>query len=125
LLAEQRPFAIITAIILLGLIVYLIRKRKLREEYALLWLAVGVGVIVLAAWYGLLQWITQLIGAVDPTSTLFIFSLIFLLIISIHFSVVAVSLKNQIRDLTQEIGLLRSELEQKSEEGAGHKRDMS
>jgi hypothetical protein len=124
LLAEQRPFAIITALVLLGLIVYLIRKRKLREEYALLWLAVGAGVIVLAVWYGLLEWITQLIGAVDPTSTLFIFSLIFLLIISIHFSVVNSKMKDQIRDLTQEIGLLRSELEQKDEDGSEHEKDM-
>jgi len=113
LLAEQRPFAIITALVLLGLIVYLIRKRKLREEYALLWLAVGAGVIVLAVWYGLLEWITQLIGAVDPTSTLFIFSLIFLLIISIHFSVVNSKMKDQIRDLTQEIAMLRREVEKK------------
>ena len=113
MLAEQRPFAIITALVLLGLIVYLIRKRKLREEYALLWLAVGAGVIVLAVWYGLLEWITQLIGAVDPTSTLFIFSLIFLLIISIHFSVVNSKMKDQIRDLTQEIAMLRREVEKK------------
>ena len=112
MLDEQRPFAVITALLLLGLIVYLVRRRRLREEYALLWIAVGVAVIVLALWYGLLSWLTRMIGAVDPTSTLFIFSLLFLLVISIHFSVVNSRLKDQIRDLTQEIGLLRQELEE-------------
>ena len=111
MLDEQRPFAVITALLLLGLIVYLVRRRRLREEYALLWIAVGVAVIVLALWYGLLSWLTRMIGAVDPTSTLFIFSLLFLLVISIHFSVVNSRMKDQIRDLTQEIGLLRQELE--------------
>lgn len=111
MLPEQRPFAIVTAVLLLGIIVFLIRRRKLREEYALLWLAVGAGLIVVALWYGLVQWITRIIGAVDPTSTLFIFSLIFLMIISIHFSVVNSRMKDQIKDLTQEIALLRHELD--------------
>lgn len=111
MLPRQIPFAIVTSIVLLLLIVYLIRKRRLREEYALLWLLVGVAVIVLAVWYPLLEWLTRLIGAVDPTSTLFIFSLIFLLVVSIHFSVVHSRMKDQIRDLTQEIALLRGEIE--------------
>ncbi|HUT51871.1 MAG TPA: DUF2304 domain-containing protein [bacterium] len=118
MLPEQRPFAVITALLLLGLIVFLIRRRKLREEYALLWLMVGAAVIALALWPGLLIRITHLIGAVDPTSALFIFSLIFLMIISIHFSIVNSRLKDQIRDLTQEIALLRHEIEEALKEKA-------
>ncbi len=111
MLPEQRPFAILTSILLIGVILYLIRKRKLREEYALLWLAVGVGVIILSVWYGLLEALTKLTGAVDPTSALFLFSLLFLLIMAIHFSIVNSKLKDQIKDLTQEIAILRKEIE--------------
>jgi len=111
LLPEQRPFAILTSLALLTVIVYMIRKRRLREEYALLWLGVGLALIALALWYQLLEGLTRLIGAVDPTSALFIFSLLFLLILSIHFSAVNSRLKDQVKDLTQEIGLLRSEVE--------------
>ncbi len=116
MLREQIPFAIVTAFLLLGLILYLIRKRKLREEYALLWLVVGAGVIALTLYYPLLVWLTALIGAVDPTSTLFLFSLIFLLVLSIHFSIAHSRLKDQIKDLTQELALLRHELESKGRE---------
>jgi hypothetical protein len=121
LLPEQRPFAVITALLLLGLIVYLIRRRRLREEYALLWLIVGVALIVLAIWPALLIGVTHVIGAVDPTSALFIFSLIFLMIVSIHFSIVNSRLKDQIKDLTQEIALLRSEIEEALGEKPGKK----
>ena len=116
MLARQRPFAIITALIFLAIIVYLIRRRKLREEYALIWLIVGIGVIVLASWYQVLAWITHLIGAVQPTTTLFIFALLFLSIVSIHFSIVHSRLSDQIKDLTQELALLRHEMEKLKEE---------
>ncbi|MFO8056164.1 MAG: DUF2304 domain-containing protein [bacterium] len=109
MLPEQRPFAVATSLVLLAVIVYLIRKRKLREEYALLWIAVGAVILVLSVWYSLLEWLTALIGAVDPTSTLFIFSLLFLLIMSLHFSIINSRMKDQIKDLTQEIALLRYE----------------
>lgn len=110
MLPEQRPFAVITSLALLGLIVYLIRRRKLREEYALLWLGVGVATIVLALWYGLLEWLTRLIGAVAPTTTLFIFAILFLSVVAIHFSISLSRLKDQIRDLTQELAILRKDL---------------
>jgi len=121
LLPEQRPFAVLTALALLAVIIFLVRRRKLREEYALLWLIVGGAVLVLSLWYGLLQWLTALIGAVDPTSTLFIFSLLFLLVMSLHFSIINSRLKDQIKDLTQEIGLLRYEISKR--EGEDRERD--
>ncbi len=117
MLPEQRPFAVLTSLVLLAVIVYLIRKRKLREEYSLLWMGVGIAVLVLSLWYGLLKWLTSLIGAVDPTSTLFIFSFLFLLIMSLHFSIINSKMKDQIKDLTQEIALLRYELAKQGKEG--------
>ena len=113
MLAEQRPFAVVTALALLALIVWLIRRRKLREEYALLWPLVGIGTIVLALWYGPLAWFTRLIGAVAPTTTLFIFAILFLAIVSIHFSISLSRLKDQVKDLTQELALLRKDREDK------------
>ena len=117
MLPEQRPFAIIAALLVAAVVVYLIRKRKLREEYSILWLLVAAAIVVVALWYELLEFLTGLIGAVDPTSTLFIFSLLFLLVVSIHFSVVNSRLKDQIRDLTQEIGLLRKEMDERKGQG--------
>lgn len=111
MLPEQRPFAVLTALFLLGLVVYLIRRRKLREEYALLWMLVGTATLGLAFWYGLLQWLTDLIGARTPTTTLFLFALLFLTVLAIHFSVSLSRVRDQLRDLTQEIAILRKDLE--------------
>jgi hypothetical protein len=119
LLPSQRPFAIITALALAALIIYLIRRRRLREEYALLWFAVAAMIVVVSFFYPLVLWLTRLIGAVTPTTTLFMFSILFLLIVSIHFSVVNSRLKDQIKDLTQEIALLRHEVEGRPDHGPG------
>ena len=108
---RQKLFAIAVALLLILLIIELIRRRKLREEYALVWLAVGIGVVLLVWRYAILERVTRLIGAVMPTTTLFLFALFFLLVMAMHFSIKLSKLTGQIKDLTQEIGILRTELE--------------
>ena len=104
----QRVFAIITSIGTFLVVMELIRRRRLREEYALLWVLTTVGMMVLATWYGLIERITQLIGAVAVTTTLFIFALMFLLLISVHFTTVISRLTVQVRRLTQELAILQA-----------------
>ncbi|HET9596462.1 MAG TPA: DUF2304 domain-containing protein [Anaeromyxobacteraceae bacterium] len=101
----QQVFAILLAVATLGGIVELVRRRKLKEEYALLWILTAVGMIVLASWYELIEVLTRVIGAVTPTTTLFIFALFFLLTISVHFSIVISRLTEQVRRLTQELAI--------------------
>lgn len=108
---RQKIFALLAAVGLILLIVELIRRRKLREEYALVWLAVGIGVVILVWQYRILQWLTRLIGAVMPTTTLFLFAFFFLLVMAMHFSIKLSKLTSQVKDLTQELGILRTELE--------------
>jgi hypothetical protein len=105
----QRVFAIVTSIATFLVVMELIRRRRLREEYALLWVFTTVGMMLLATWYGLIEWITQVIGAVAVTTTLFLFALIFLLLISVHFTTVISRLTVQVRRLTQELAILQAE----------------
>lgn len=105
----QRFFAILASLLTFGLVVELIRRRKLREEYALLWLSTTTGMVVLATWYGLIEWITRMIGAVAVTTTLFLFALLFLLMISVHFTTVLSRLTVQVRRMAQEIAILEAE----------------
>ncbi len=105
----QRIFAVVTSVATLVAIVELIRRRRLREEYAFLWIATGAAMVVLASWYGLIEWITGVIGAVTVTTTLFIFALLFLLLTSVHYSMVISRLTYQVRRLAQEVALLRAE----------------
>lgn len=113
---HQQIFAVLTAIIVFLLIVELVRRRRLREEYSWLWLLTGAAMIVLVTWYRLLLYITWVIGAVTPVTTLFLFSWLFLLVIVIHYSVILSKLTIQIKNIAQELALLRSEVE-RSEEG--------
>jgi hypothetical protein len=101
----QQGFAVFLALCTLGGIVELVRRRRLKEEYALLWIATSGGMVILAAWYRLIEVLTRAIGAVTPTTTLFIFALFFLLVISVHFSVVISRLTEQVHRLTQELAI--------------------
>ncbi len=106
---RQRIFALAVAVMLLVAIVELVRRRKLKEEFSILWLAVGAGVIVLAAWYDLQVWLTHLIGAVSSSTTVFLFALLFLALINIHFSVRMSRMTDQVKSLSQTIAILEAE----------------
>ncbi|MDH4207859.1 MAG: DUF2304 domain-containing protein [Anaerolineae bacterium] len=108
---EMKPrfLALAISVLLVVFIVELVRRRKLREEYSWLWLSLSVAMFVLALWPGLLDFITGLIGAVLTTSTLFFFALVFLVLINIQFSVEISSLRSQVKNLAQQLALLREE----------------
>jgi len=112
---HQRLFAILMAIVVVLLIVELVRRRRLREEYSWLWLFTGGVMIVLVVWYRLLLWFRWVIGAGTAVTTLFLFSTMFLLIIAVHYSVIISKLTTQVKNLTQELALLRSEFEMRGE----------
>ena len=109
----QRVFAVITSVATLLVILELVRRRKLKEEYSWLWILTAGTMVVLSSWYGLIERISRLIGAVAGTTTLFLFGLLFLLLISVHFSTVISRLTQQVRRLTQECALLRAELDER------------
>ena len=81
---RQKIFALIAAIALCIFIVEMVRRKKLREEYSWLWLITSLGIIILVIWYDLLVFITRMIGAALPTTTLFVFGLLFLLMLLIN-----------------------------------------
>ena len=105
----QRIFAFAASLATLLFILELVRRRKLKEEYSWLWILTSGSMILLVAFYRAIEWISRLIGAVLPTTTLFIFALLFLLMISVHFSTVISRLTQQVRRLTQELAILTAE----------------
>jgi hypothetical protein len=108
---QQKVFAIIASLLIMALVVELVRRRKLREEYSWLWLLTGGFIILLVVWYDLLVLITHLIGAIAPTTTLFIFGLIFLMLISLHYSIQISKLSHQVKEMAQQLTLLRGQVE--------------
>ncbi|MFZ5862556.1 MAG: DUF2304 domain-containing protein [Nitrospirota bacterium] len=115
---QQKIVAISISLLLFVLIVDLVRRRMLREEYSWLWLLTGVVIIVLASWYRLLVSLTELIGGVLPTSTLFFFGLLFLIIINLYYSTKLSGLYDRVKDVSQELAILKTELKQLSDHDA-------
>ena len=115
MLLQQKIFAIIASLAIYVVIIYLVKKGKLREEYSWLWLLTGAVIILLVIWYDLLLFLTNLIGAVTPTTTIFIFGIVFLMFISLHFAIKISSLSDQVKNLAQKLSLHEAEREGKED----------
>lgn len=91
-------------------VVELIRRGRLKEKYSLLWLFAGAILLFLSASRGALEFIASLLGIFYPPSFLFLIAFLFLLLITLHFSVVISGLSEKNKKLAQELALLRQEL---------------
>lgn len=98
---------IITLAILLG-VLELVRRRRLREEYSLLWIITAVTLAVLNVWDDPLDWLAQLVGIYRPT-VLLVVAVGFFLVILLNYSTVLTRLADQNKTLAQEIALLREQ----------------
>ena len=98
------------ALILLAVIFELIRRRRLQERYALLWIVTGVVIFVLAVWRSLLGWLADAVGIAYPPSALFVLAAFFILVVLLHYSTVISKLSDQNRMLAQRLALLEREL---------------
>ena len=102
----------LVAVLITLAVIELVRRRKLSEEFSLLWILASFGVVTLAFWGGLLTGITRAIGALYETSTMFFFGQIFLMAVLLYYAVKISSLTQEVRELAQETALLRFRLEQ-------------
>jgi len=104
-----RIIAILICIFLVAYVFELVRRRHLSEEYSMGWLVTGSMMLILSISEGLLVWVSNLVGSTLFTSTLFFFGMVFLVTICLHFSIRISALTNQVRTLTQHMGILHSE----------------
>jgi hypothetical protein len=108
---KQQIFAILVSLTVFFFTIDLVRKKRLREEYSLLWLGTSLLMFVLVVRYDWLLAVTGMIGAVLPTTTIFLGSILFLILLAVQFSMKISKLSNQVKDLVQENALLRYEFE--------------
>lgn len=104
-------FAVGASIIALLIILELVRRRRLREEYSLLWLGTAVVMLVVGVWRDLLHGLADTVGIVYPPNLLFLLAALFLLFIQLYFSTVITKLTQENKDIAQEVALLRYEVE--------------
>ena len=103
----------VLSIILLLITFELIRKKKLREEYAILWLFTGIVVLVFSLWpeFLLSQFFVRITG-IFYLSAVVLIAFFFLLLIVFHFSVVISKLTGQNKELAQRYALLEMEFKE-------------
>ncbi len=102
--------ALVFAALMILALLQLIRKKKLKAQYSLLWFATIAVIVALAAWSPLLEWLASLLGIALPSNALFLMALAFLFAMALHFSLLVSRLTDQSKMLAQRLALTEHEL---------------
>jgi hypothetical protein len=112
--------AAVASVVLLLVVLELIRSRRLRERYALLWLATGVVLLVLSVWRSGLNTIADWVGVTGyPPAVLFAVATLFILLVLLDYSTVISKLHDQNIVLGQRLALLEQRLRESRSAQAG------
>ncbi len=103
-------FAVGASLIALLVVLELVRRRRLREEYSLLWLATAIVMLVVGVWRDLLHSLADLVNIEYPPNLLFLLAALFLLFIQLYFSTVITKLTQENKEIAQQLALLRYEV---------------
>jgi hypothetical protein len=107
----------IASVLLLLVVFELIRSRRLRERYALLWLLTGVVLLVLSLWRGGLNTIAGWFGISGyPPAILFAVGILFILLVLLHYSTVISRLSDESMILAQRVALLEERLREERDQ---------
>lgn len=107
--------AIVASAALLLVILEMVRRKRLLERYALLWLLAGFVLLGLAVWRDLLAEIADALGIAYPPNALFFIAFAFVLALLLHFSLAVSRLSDQTRVLAQRQALLEDRLRARDE----------
>ena len=101
---------IAAALLLLG-ILELVRRRRLLERYALVWLGSGLIILALAIWRGALTHLATTLGIAYPPNALFVIAFGFVLVLLLNFSLAVSRLTDQSKVLAQRLALLEERVQ--------------
>jgi len=98
--------AIVLSAMMLIITIELIRRNRLREDYALLWLAGGLVMLVLSLWPGSIRLVARVTGTVYPPSAIFVAAIVTVIWLLLHFSVIVSTLTARLIRLSQRMAIL-------------------
>jgi hypothetical protein len=101
---------ILGALLLLLAVLEMVRRRRLGERYALLWLLSALVLLGLALWSGALERISRAIGVIYPPNALFFIAIGCIVLLLLHFSAVLSRLSDQSETLAQRLAILEERL---------------
>ena len=104
-------FVVFVAVVIALVVVFYIRRWRLREEYSLLWLFLSAALIVLTIDQGLMEWAADRLDVAYSPAVLFFLALAFVAVMLFHYSLEISRLSDQNKMLAQELGILRVRVE--------------
>lgn len=116
---RTQVFVFLLGVALLLFILETVRRRRLREQYSLLWILTALVMALAALFIRSVDRLSHLIGIYYPPAFLFLLAILLVLVLQFHFSTVISSLREQNKSLTQDLGLLAAELRELKRTRAG------
>ena len=110
-LEHTRWLALSISLVLVAAVLWLVRRRRLREEYTPIWVAVSGALVFLSLRLDVLLELTRAIGAWTPSSTVFFLGELFLVAICLNYAVRLSRAGLLIKNLAQEIAILRAQVD--------------
>jgi hypothetical protein len=109
--SQVQVAAIAGSLAVMAVVFQLIRRRRLREEYAILWFLGSLGLITVSLWRDSLDWAARALGVAYPPSVLLLAAIGLGFMVAIHFSISLTRLAEQNKRIAQELALLRRRVE--------------
>lgn len=97
-------------LIFMYLVLRLVIKGKLREEYSVIWILGTFILIIFSAWRQGLQRIATLLDVYYAPSLLFLLAFFAIICFLLHLSIVISKLQNQVKDLAYELALAKQQV---------------
>ena|SRR6266581_762923 len=107
---RTQVFVVLIGLAMLALVLNLVRRKRLREQYSLLWIFSAVVLVLSAVFIRAVDRLAHAVGIYYPPAFLFLVAIVLVLVLQFHFSTVISNLREQNRSLTQELGIVSAEL---------------
>ncbi|MBN1353090.1 MAG: DUF2304 domain-containing protein [Candidatus Omnitrophica bacterium] len=107
--------SILVSFVIFVVIIDLVRRKKLREELSLIWLLAGAVVVLIALWDKLLYLVSRITGIIAPTSAVFSFGILFLILVNLQLSSKMSRNEDYIKNLIQRLSLLEGRVKKMEE----------
>ena len=113
---KGRIIVAILTFFLFVIVLNLIRKRRMKIEYSILWLSVSFIILLMSIWQDLGDRIAHFMGIDYPPALFFLVAIVFVLLILLHFSLEMTKLKDQFKTVVQELSLLKQSVKDRTAE---------
>ncbi len=123
-LSQAEVIMLLVPTVLFLAVLELVRSRRLREDYSLIWMATSIILIILGVFRNsLLDWVAGIMGIFYPPTALFVLGFFLMMLILLQFSMVITRLSHQNRQSAQRIALLTERLHRLEQKLADHQDD--